>query len=45
MINPDNIKFVTTKNGTERAVYWSMRALRWLPIKLAEAKRIVGEKV
>jgi hypothetical protein len=32
------IRFSTDKNGKRRAHYWG-RALRWLPISVAEAER------
>jgi hypothetical protein len=33
-----SIRIVADKNGRPRATYWSMRALRNLPIKLADAE-------
>jgi hypothetical protein len=36
------IKFSTTAKG-RRAYYWSRLALRWLPLKVAEAEAAVAE--
>ena len=35
------IKFVSTKRG-ERAYYWSMLAMRWLPIAVDDARLLLA---
>ena len=32
------IKLSTTKNGQQRATYWSGMSMRWLPLPRAEAE-------
>jgi hypothetical protein len=37
-----SIRIVADKNGTPRATYFSRGALRWLPIKVADAERFLA---
>jgi hypothetical protein len=38
-----DIKFIVTKNGKRRATYFSRRALRWLPVPVANADLFVAQ--
>jgi hypothetical protein len=38
-----DIKFTVTKNGKRRATYFSRRALRWLPVPVANADLFVAQ--
>lgn len=36
-----SIRIVADKNGNPRATYFSPNAMRWLPIKVADAERFL----
>jgi hypothetical protein len=40
-----NIRFTTDAAGRQRASYFSARALRWLPVKVADAERWIATDV
>jgi len=42
-INMKEISIYKDKNGKVRAKYFSRRQIRWFPIKVTEAKRLLQE--
>lgn len=36
------IKFTYTKRGTKKAYYFGQRAMRWLPMPVAEAEHLIA---
>jgi hypothetical protein len=38
-----DIKFIVTKAGKRRATYFSRRAMRWLPVPVANADLFVAQ--